>query len=134
MGEIVFRLGCRLAIVEQSGIGLSSGMGMTTRKMREAIQSRNQMSFDEYAADWLDEEVALSEGLYARRKTRGRCNMAEWDAWVELRFKKSDEMRRDGILGRRVRDEHPEWEANPQIEAAVILGRGAGDLDDLTGA
>lgn len=118
-GGEVMRLGCRVAIVEYGG-GVSL-KGVRARP-EELGYRLSQTTFDQYDNGWLDDEVALNEGLRAVRKCRGDCKLAETKAWLALKEKKADEIWTDVKRGRLVLDQHPEWEDTPEATLAEILG------------
>jgi hypothetical protein len=121
MGEVVMRLGCRLAMVESSGRGLSSRIGPLSSQA-EALLRRQQMDFSDFDADWLDEEIAISDGPTARRKERGDCNLPELKASLAVREKIEDAIHASRMRDQAVIDRHPEWELRPASTLSQIIG------------
>lgn len=81
-----------------------------------------QRSFNDFDADWLDEEVALNEGVNAVRMLRRDCQLAEFREWIDLKRKKGSETIADADRGQALIDMHPEWEAQPYLTAEQIVG------------
>lgn len=125
MGVTVMRLGCRLAIIETSGRGVSSRMGPLPSQA-EALLRSNQMHFSDFDADWLDEEIAISDGPQARRKERGECRLAELKASISIRDKHIASVQDGRDRDQAVIDANPAWERNPNWTLNFVLGISGG--------
>jgi hypothetical protein len=122
MGQEVMRLGCRCAIADNPNRGRSSGASDFGGSTSEALLRLRQRSFNDFDADWLDEEVALNEGVNAVRMLRRDCQLAEFREWIDLKRKKGSETIADADRGQALIDMHPEWEAQPYLTAEQIVG------------
>ncbi len=122
VGKIVMRFGCRLAIVESSGKGLSSaGSIAPLPSVAEILLRRRQQTFNDYDADWLDEELAITDGPLAERKSRGDCSLIDLRASIEIRFKQAAAMRASAERDQALIDRHPQWEIDPTRTVADIV-------------
>lgn len=115
------RLGCRVAVVETSGIGLSSGMG-TIPSVAEALLRKRQYHLTDYDDSWLDEELAITDGKWASRKARGDCCKPELIASIGIRNKQAAAMKASADNDQALIDQHPEWDADPGMTVAQIAG------------
>lgn len=71
---------------------------------------------------WVTEIAALDEGSDAVRKRVLRMTYPEFIQMIELREQKAAQMREFARRARKVLAEHPEWQDNPGMMLADVLG------------
>jgi hypothetical protein len=121
MGAIVMRLGCQRAIIAPPGGRVS--------RAKKADAPASQMTFSDIDDGWLDEELAISDGIHAIRKDRCDCTLIDLKASIALRLALSEATRASAMRDQALIDEHPEWETFPMRTVSWILGIGD-DNDD----
>lgn len=118
-GRHVMRLGCKVAVIEDGGHERP-----TRRKgssSAERAYATAQMSI--YEMGYLDEEIAILDGPFASRKERGKCDLDELLASIDIRNKLSDAIRASADLDRRLIDRHPEWFDERRTTTEEMLAR-----------
>ena len=94
------------------------------KRMYEQVAA-GQRDMGELAGDfdhWISDIAALDEGYDAVRKRVLRMTYPEFIQMIELREHKAAQMREYARRARKILAEHPEWQADPSMVLADVLG------------
>jgi molecular chaperone GrpE (heat shock protein) len=94
-------------------------------KRAAAAVAAGQRDLAEVSEDfnhWITDIAALDESFDAVRKRVLRMTYPEFVQMIELRELKAAQMREYARRGRQVIAEHPDWQDNPSMTLAEVLG------------